>query len=90
MKSGFAGDRISQILRKQKLRPLVGHKHIADASGIDGKSLAFGHSDAENIELFARALDFDRLKVIEVWQGRRDQGAGFQMAITQMWELYGS
>lgn len=90
MKSGFAGDRISQILRKQKLRPLVGHMHIADASGIDGKSLAFGHSDAENIELFARALDFDRLKVIEVWQGRRDQGAGFQMAITQMWELYGS
>ena len=90
MKSGFAGDLISQILKEQKLRPLVGHMHIADASGIDGESLTFGHSDAENMELFARALDFDRLKVIEVWQGHLDQGAGFQMAITQMWELYGS
>jgi len=90
MKSRFAGDLISQILKEQKLRPLVGHMHIADASGIDGESLTFGHSDAENMELFARALDFDRLKVIEVWQGHLDQGAGFQMAITQMWELYGS
>ena len=81
---------ISQILKEQKLRPLIGHMHIAHASGIDGEGLTFGHGDAENIELFTRALDFDRLKVIEVWQGHLDQGAGFQMALMQLWELHGS
>ena len=90
MKIGFAGDRISQILKKQKLKPLVGHMHIADVADIDVESLTFGHSDAENIELFARALDFDCLKVIEVWQGHLDKGAGFQTALMQLWELYGS
>jgi len=73
-----------------RLKPVVGHIHIADASGIDGEGLAFGGGDAENIELFARALDFDCLKVIEVWQGHLDQGAGFQTALVRLWELYGS
>lgn len=90
MKSGLAGDEISQILKEQKLRPLVGHIHIADASCIDGEGLTFGHGDTEYIALFVRALDFERLKVIEAWQGHLDQRAGFRTAIMQLREIYGS
>ena len=90
MKGRFAGDQIIKILKEQNLSPLVGHIHITRTSGIDGEGLTFGHGDSENIELFARALDFHCLKVIEVCHGHLDLGAGFQTALVQRWELYGS
>lgn len=71
------------------LAPLVHHLHIADAAGIDGEGLAIGEGEPENIELFRRAFDFDCLKVIEVWQGHLDQGAGFRKALIKLEELYG-
>ena len=71
------------------LAPLVGHVHLADAAGIDGEGLEFGEGEPENLELFRRAFEFDCLKVIEVWQGHLDQGAGFRKALLKLEELYG-
>lgn len=71
------------------LLPLVGHIHIADAAGIDGEGLAIGEGEPENLELIRQLLDVRCLKVIEVWQGHLDQGAGFQKALTRLEELYG-
>ncbi len=71
------------------LTPLVGHLHLADAAGIDGEGLAIGEGEPENLELFRRAFEFDCLKVIEVWQGHLDQGAGFRKALLRLEELYG-
>lgn len=71
------------------LTPLVGHLHLADAAGIDGEGLEFGAGAPENLELFRRAFEFDCLKVIEVWQGHLDQGAGFRKALLKLEELYG-
>lgn len=70
------------------LAPLVGHIHLADAAGIDGEGLEFGDGEPENLELFRRAFEFDCLKVIEVWQGHLDQGAGFRKALLRLEELY--
>lgn len=74
----------------EDLSPLVGHLHIADAAGIDGEGLAIGEGEPENLELFRRAFAFDCLKVIEVWQGHLDQGAGFRKALLKLEELYGN
>lgn len=72
-----------------ELSSLVGHLHIADAAGIDGEGLAIGEGEPENLELFEKAFEFDCLKVIEVWQGHLDQGAGFRKALLKLEELYG-
>ena len=73
-----------------KLRRLVGHIHLADASGIDGEGLHFGEGEPENLDLFRESLDFDCLKVIEVWQGHLNQGAGFHKALLKLENLFGS
>ena len=71
------------------LAPLVRHLHLADAAGIDGEGLEFGEGEPENQDLFRRAFEFDCLKVIEVWQGHLDQGAGFRKALLKLEELHG-
>ena len=66
----------------------IQHIHIADASGIDGEGLPIGTGDAENLSLIKRSMNFDCLKVIEVWQGHLNNGEGFRSAITKLVELY--
>ena len=81
---GFDAEKLTH-----QLAPLVGHVHIADAVGIDGEGMPFGEGNPENLELFRQALSFNGLKVIEVWQGHLDQGAGFRNALIKLEELYG-
>ena len=71
-----------------KLQGHVRHVHIADAAGIDGEGLAVGEGEIDNLPLFKRAIEYDCLKVIEVWQGHFDNGAGFRKALIKMAELY--
>lgn len=80
---GFSADALMD-----ELGGLVRHVHIADAAGIDGEGLAIGEGEPENLPLIGRALGFDCLKVIEVWQGHLDQGAGFRKALLKLTELY--
>lgn len=79
----FSVDELLDTLQNQ-----VRHVHIADAAGIDGEGLAVGEGETENLPLFKRALEYDCLKVIEVWQGHFDNGAGFRKALLTMAELY--
>ena len=70
------------------LRPRIEHLHIADAAGIDGEGLQFGEGDAKNMEALKKAFDFDCMKVIEVWQGHLNDGAGFSKAILNLERLF--
>ena len=79
----FSIDFILDSLDKQ-----IQHIHIADASGIDGEGLPIGTGDVENLSLIKKAMSFDCLKVIEVWQGHLNNGEGFRRAITKLVELY--
>ena len=79
----FSTDYIIDSLDNQ-----IQHIHIADASGIDGEGLPIGTGDAENLSLIKRSMNFDCLKVIEVWQGHLNNGEGFRSAITKLVELY--
>jgi sialic acid synthase SpsE len=80
---GFSSTEIMKITNQQ-----IKHIHIADAAGIDGEGLDIGDGEAENIELIRESLDFDCMKVIEVWQGHLDNGAGFKKAILSLVDLY--
>ena len=79
----FSAHSIIDDLKKQ-----IQHIHIADASGIDGEGLAVGDGDFENIDLIKKMLSYDCLKVIEVWQGHLDNGAGFRKEIIKLTEIY--
>jgi len=79
-----AGDIIDNLKNQIK------HIHIADAAGIDGEGLAIGDGDPENIALIEKILHYDCLKVIEVWQGHLDNGAGFKKALVKLAEIYES
>jgi N-acetylneuraminate synthase len=72
----------------ERLRPLIKHVHIADAMGIDGEGILFGEGDPKNMAALRDALRLDVDKVVEVWQGHLDNGAGFAEALTKLWELF--
>jgi N-acetylneuraminate synthase len=72
----------------QEIQPNIKHLHIADSAGIDGEGLQIGDGDHRNIDIIKNVLDFDCLKVIEVWQGHLDQGAGFKEALQRIYQLY--
>jgi len=72
----------------QRLSGLIQHVHIADAAGIDGEGLHFGEGDSKNMPAIRSVMDMDCMKVIEVWQGHLDEGAGFAKALNSIVELF--
>jgi sialic acid synthase SpsE/sugar phosphate isomerase/epimerase len=83
--SVFNFDAVNMI---DSLLPSIQHVHIADAQGIDGEGLHFGEGDSINMEAIARVMDIEVMKVIEVWQGHLDDGAGFVKALNKLPELF--
>ncbi len=67
---------------------LIKHVHIADAAGIDGEGLHFGEGDPKNLPAIEASMRFDCMKVIEVWQGHLDDGAGFAKALHTLTDMY--
>ena len=72
----------------ERLQPFIRHIHIADAMGIDGEGMLFGDGDPKNLTTLRAALRFDEDKVVEVWQGHLDGGAGFAKSLEKLWELF--
>ena len=72
----------------RRLRPHIRHLHIADAMGIDGEGMLFGDGDPKNMAAVEEAMRFDQDKVVEVWQGHLDGGAGFAKSLVRLWELF--
>lgn len=70
------------------LLPSIRHIHIADARGIDGEGLHFGEGDPKNMAAIAAVMKIDCMKVIEVWQGHLDNGAGFAKALNKLPKLF--
>ncbi|MDB2676314.1 N-acetylneuraminate synthase family protein [Amylibacter sp.] len=73
----------------ERIAPITGHLHLGDASGINGEGLQIGDGD----------LDFDRLFGIldaycpeasfipEIWQGHKNGGEGFWVALERLEKL---
>jgi len=67
----------------------IKHVHIADAAGIDGEGLQIGTGEDKNMPLIKKSLNYDCMKVVEVWQGHLNNGSGFKEALTKLTSLYG-
>ncbi|MDB9733850.1 N-acetylneuraminate synthase family protein [Porticoccaceae bacterium] len=70
----------------KKIAPITGHLHLGDASGVNGEGLQIGDGD----------IDFERLSLIldkecpqasfipEIWQGHKNGGEGFWIALERL------
>lgn len=76
----------------EKIAPITGHLHLGDALGVNGEGLQIGEGD----------IDFKRLGGIlnkycpeasfipEIWQGHKNGGEGFWIALNKLETLIGS
>ena len=63
------------------LAPFAGHLHVADFKGEDGEGMQIGDGE---LKIFDRVLNSNKVKVLEVWQGHLDNGAGFKKALQNL------
>ena len=70
------------------LAPLTQHIHISDAIGQHGEGIPLGQGDEKNQTLIERAVAFNCVKVIEVWQGHLDNGLGFERDLQAIYDNY--
>ena len=76
----------------EKVGPVTAHLHIVDARGVDGEGLQIGEGDMDFIALGA-VLDrtCPRASFIpEIWQGHKNDGAGFWYALERLEPALGS
>ena len=71
----------------QKTQSLVKHVHLAEASGFDGEGVNFGENGEKYFALFTNLIEKDCMKVVEVWQGHLNDGAGFFAALNKLKEI---
>ncbi len=62
-----------------ELSPYCKHMHISDGEGIDGEGVDFGKGDISHYE---ELLNFEGLKVLEVWEGHHDVGEKFRKGLS--------
>ena len=70
----------------KKLKNIVKHIHIADASGVDGEGLQIGEGEID-FNTFAKLyLDHfcDATWIPEIWQGHNNNGEGFWIALSKL------
>ena len=79
-----AGESFKEFL--EKVAPLTGHLHVVDAEGTDGEGLQIGEG-AVDFAIVAEILDRlapDASFIPEIWQGHKNDGAGFWEALTKL------
>ena len=66
--------------------PHTAHLHLADADGVDGEGLQIGDGTidfpalAKGLDEYAQEASF----IPEIWQGHKDQGSGFWLALEKL------
>ena len=67
----------------EKVAPFVAHMHIVDAEGVDGEGVQIGNGDVDFSELseLLRKDAKDVMFLPEVWQGHKNSGEGFWLAL---------
>ena len=75
----------------EKIAPITAHLHLGDALGVNGEGLQIGDGD----------IDFDKLNFIlnkycpdasfipEIWQGHKNNGEGFWVALEKLEKISG-
>ena len=70
----------------EKVAPVTAHLHIADASGIDGEGLQIGDGEIDFTMLMNQlaAIMPDVSFIPEIWQGHKNNGQGFWVALDRL------
>lgn len=79
--------RNSSLIRfVEQVAPVTAHLHIADASGVDGEGLQIGEGEIDFTVLMGRLRQLvPRVSFIpEIWQGHKNQGQGFWVALDRL------
>jgi sugar phosphate isomerase/epimerase len=74
----------------EKVGPYTAHLHIADAEGLDGEGLQIGEG---NMDFPALAEDLNKTAsnasfIPEIWQGHKNEGEGFWIALERLEKLF--
>lgn len=76
----------------ERVGPYTAHLHIVDAEGVDGEGLQIGEGEidfralAEYLRTHAPSASF----VPEIWQGHKNDGEGFWVALEQLEKWFAS
>lgn len=70
----------------EKIAPLTAHLHLGDASGVNGEGLQIGDGDIDFNKLgsILNNLCPDAPFIPEIWQGHKNQGEGFWIALDKL------
>ncbi|MCI5197146.1 MAG: CBS domain-containing protein [Candidatus Electrothrix sp. AW5] len=70
----------------EKVAPVTAHLHIADASGVDGEGLQIGDGEIDFKMLMGKleAVMPEVSFIPEIWQGHKNKGQGFWVALDQL------
>ncbi len=70
----------------KEVAPLTAHLHLGDAKGINGEGLQIGHGDINFIQLctILNGLCPDASFIPEIWQGHKNGGEGFWLALEDL------
>ena len=74
----------------EMLRPLTGHLHLSDASGIDGEGVPLGQGSLSHLAQVHEILGFPCRKILETWQGHLNSGEGFVKELSTVRQLVGT
>lgn len=75
-----------------RVGPVTAHLHIVDARGVDGEGLQIGEGDMDFVAL-GQMLDKTCPKasfIPEIWQGHKNDGAGFWYALDRLEPVLGT
>ncbi len=75
----------------ERVAPHSAHLHVVDAAGVDGEGLQIGAGDID-FAMVARVLDRacpEASFIPEIWQGHKDDGAGFWQALEALEPILG-
>ena len=70
----------------EKLLPNTAHIHLGDANGFNGEGLQIGEGEIDFLELFSLLKNkaYDGSILPEIWQGHKNGGEGFAIALEKM------
>jgi N-acetylneuraminate synthase len=79
-------DNTSLLQFMEELAPVTAHLHIADASGVDGEGLQIGDGEIDFGVLMKKLAQImpNASFIPEIWQGHKNKGQGFWVALDRL------
>lgn len=72
----------------EKVKPLIRHVHVADATGVDGEGVQIDEGDIDFAAAMAHFAGLDVDMIPEIWYGHKNNGEGFRIAFERLAKYY--